>query len=137
MPGKSERANVGNDFMQAVDQEQEEIGNPRHRPRDVAEGHDLRLVAMLALPGGEEGNAAPRGVAAQRPAHVEMAAPLVFARLAVALAQAACDLANQTPHLLDLPRLDPGQWRVAQDLVAEVLGFLTPVQETRLRDGVA
>src|SRR5260370_24310061 len=66
-----------------------------------------------------------------------MAAPLALAGLAVALAQAACDPANQTPHLLDLPRLDPGQWRVAQDLVAQILGFLAPVQQQRLRDDVA
>src|SRR5258707_13643718 len=92
---------------------------------------------MLAFPGREEGNAAPRGVAAQRPTHIEMAAALPLARLAVALAQPARDLANQMPHLLDLARLDPRQWRVAQNLVAQILGFLTPVQQQRLPDGVA
>src|SRR4029077_3285669 len=123
--------------MQAVDQQQEEIRNPRHRTRDVAEGNDLRLVAMLALPGGEERNAAPRGDTASGPANNAMAAALPFARLAVALAQAACDLANQMPHLLDLPRLDPGKRRVAQDLVAQIFGFLASVQHQRLRDGLA
>ncbi len=41
------------------------------------------------------------------------------------------------PHLLDLPRLDPRQRRVAQNLVAQVFGFLAPVQHQRLRDGIA
>ncbi len=92
---------------------------------------------MLALPGREEGDAAPRGVAPQGPAHIEMAAALALARLAVALAQPARDLANQMPHLLDLPRLDPGQRRVAQDLVAQIFGFLASIQHQRLRDGFA
>src|SRR5438105_1680343 len=114
--------------MQAVDQQQEEIRNPGHRPRDVADRDDLRLVAMPPLPGGEERDAAPGGVAADGPAYIEMAAALALARLAVALAQPAGDLADQEPHLLDLTRFDPRQRRVAQDLVAEVFGFLAPIQ---------
>ena len=65
---------------------------------------------------------------------IEMAAALPFARLAEALAQPSGDLTDQTPHLFDLPRLDPGQRRVAQDLVAEVFGFFAAVQHQRLRD---
>jgi len=72
--------------MKAVDQEQEEIGDPRHRARDVAECDDFRAVAAPSLPGGEEGNPAPRGVAPDGPPYIEMAAPLPLARLAVALA---------------------------------------------------
>ena len=137
MPGKGERADVGYDLVQAVDQQQEEIGDPRHRAGDVAKRDDLRLVAVPSFPGGEEGHAAPCGVAPEGPAHVEMAAPLALARLAVALAQPARDLADQMPHLLDLPRFDPRQWRVAQDFVAEVFGFLAPVEQQRLRNRLA
>ena len=66
-----------------------------------------------------------------------MAAALALARLAVALTQATGDLADQMPHLLDLPRLDPRQRRIAQDLVAQVLGLFPPIQHQCLRDGVA
>src|SRR6266702_4999648 len=98
--------------MQAVDQQQEEIRNLGHRPRDVAERDDFWFVAVPPLPGGQERHAAPGGVAADGPAYIEMAAALALARLAVALAQAAGDLADQQPHLLDLTRLDPRQWCV-------------------------
>src|SRR5580692_11524923 len=104
--------------MQGVDQQQEEIGNLCDRARDVANRDDLGPVAAAALPGGEEGNAAPGGIAAHGAAHVEMAAALPLARLAVALAQATRDLPDQPAHLLDLARLDPRQRRVAQDFVA-------------------
>src|SRR3954464_6309460 len=66
-----------------------------------------------------------------------MAAPLALARLAVALPQAAGDLADQMPHLLDLPRFDPRQWRIAQNLVTEIFCLLAPVEHQRLRDGLA
>ena len=66
-----------------------------------------------------------------------MAAALALARLGVALAQPPRDLADQSAHLLDLPRLDPGQRRIAQDLVAQIFGFLAAVEQQRLRDGVA
>src|SRR5947209_8137123 len=72
--GKGERTDVVDDFMQAVDQQQEEVRDFRHRARDVADRYDLRLVAMSALPGGEERYAAPGGVAADGAADVEMAA---------------------------------------------------------------
>ena len=62
-----------------------------------------------------------------------MAAALPLARLGVALAQAACDLADQPPHLLDLPRLDPRQWRVGQDFVAQVFGKPTTRPRNELR----
>src|SRR5438105_15265021 len=113
MPRESKGADVIDDLVQAVDQEQEEIRHPRHRAGDVAQRHDLWPVAMLALPRGEEGDAAPRRVAPQRPAHVKMAAALALARLAVALAKPARDVADQGAHLLDLPRFDPRQRRVA------------------------
>jgi hypothetical protein len=119
-----------------VDQQQEEIGHPRHRTRDVAECYDLRPVAVPAFPGGEERYAAPGGVAADGAANVEMAAALPLAWLGVALAQPAGDLADQMPHLLDLPRLDPRQRRIAQNLVAQVFRLLAPVQHQRLRDGI-
>src|SRR5690349_14790286 len=92
---------------------------------------------MLALPGGEEGHAASGGVAAQRAADVEMAAALALARLRIALAQAAGDLANEGAHLRDLAPLDPGERRVAQDLVAEVFGLLAGIECKALRDRVA
>jgi adenylosuccinate lyase len=92
---------------------------------------------MLALPGGEEGHAAPGRVSPQRAADVEMAAALALARLGVALAQAAGDLADQRAHLLHLARLDAGKRRIAQDLVAQVLGLLAAVEQQRLRDRVA
>src|SRR3954447_26301756 len=110
-----------------MDQQQEEVGYPRHRARQVAECDDLWPVAMPAFPGGEERHAGPGGVTAAGAAHVEMAAALTLARLGVALAQAARDLADQTAHLFDLPRFDPRQRRVGQDFVAQVFGFLAPV----------
>jgi hypothetical protein len=58
-----------------------------------------------------------------------MAAALPLARLAEAFAQAPRHLADQRAHLLDLARLDPGERRIAQDFVAEVLGFLAAVQQ--------
>ena len=66
-----------------------------------------------------------------------MAAALALARFRVALAQAAGDLADQRAHLLDLPRLDPGERRVAQNLVAQVFGLLAAIKQQRLRDGIA
>src|SRR3954468_11369453 len=102
--------------MQAVDQQQEEIGHPCHRTRDGAQRDDLRLVAVPPLPGGEERHAAPGRVAPDGRADFEMAAALALARFTVSLAQASRDLADQEPHLLDLPRLDPGQRCVAQYL---------------------
>ena len=41
------------------------------------------------------------------------------------------------PHLLDLPRLDPRQRRVGQNFVAQVFGFLAPVEHQRLRNRFA
>ena len=137
MAGEGERADVVDHLVQAVDQQQEEIRDAGDRTGDVAQRHDPGPVAMLALPGGEEGNAAPGGISSQRAAHVEMAAALALARLRVALAQAAGDLADQRAHLLDLPRLDPGERRVAQNLVAQVFGLLAPIKQQRLRDGIA
>src|SRR5438876_11995728 len=118
--------------MQAVDQEQEEVRYLGDRARDIADRDDFWLVAVPPFPGGEERHAAPGGVAADGPAYVEMAAALALARLTVALAQTAGDLADQEPHLLDLARLDPRQRRVAQDLVAQVLGLFAAVQHQRL-----
>src|SRR5665213_3715892 len=123
--------------MQGVDQQQEEIGNFGYRARDVAKRYDLRPVAVLAFPGRQERNAAPGGVAAHGAANVEVAAALTLARLAVALPQAPRDLPDQAAHLLDLPRLDPRQRRVAQDFVAQVFGLLASVQQQRLRDRIA
>src|SRR5438309_11502930 len=114
--------------MQAVDQQQEEVGHLRHRSRDIAECHDLRPVAVPALPGCEERNAAPGGIAPQRLSGVEMATPLALARLAVALAQPSCDGADQGFHLFDLAALEAGERRVAQDFMTEVFGFLAPVE---------
>ncbi len=66
-----------------------------------------------------------------------MAAALAFAGLAVALAQAPRDGADQGLHLLDLPAFKPRQRGVAQDFVAQVFAFLAPVEHQRLRDDVA
>src|SRR5207237_8883690 len=107
MPGERERADVVHDLGQAVDQQQEEIRNPRHRTRDVAECYDLWSVAVPAFPGGEKRYAAPGGISPDGAANVEMAAALALARLAVALAQATGGPADQLPHRPDLPRLHP------------------------------
>src|SRR6185437_7552147 len=82
-------------------------------------------------------NAAPRRVTPQSPPDVEMTAPLSFARLAVALAQASRNLTNQKAHLLDLVRLDLGQRRVAQDFVAQVFRFLAAIEQQCLRNHIA
>src|SRR5437762_14287770 len=114
--------------MQAVDQEQEEIGHLRHRSGDIAQRHDLRPVAVAAFPRGEERHAAPGGVATKRLSGVEMPAPLALAGLAVALAQPSRDGTDQNLHLLDLSALEAGKRRVTQDFVAEVFGFLASVE---------
>src|SRR3954447_7678990 len=124
MAGKRKRADVVDHLVEAVDQQQEEIRHPRHRAGYVAQRDDLWPVSMLAFPGGQERNAAPRRVAPQGAAHVEMAAALPLAWLAVAFAQAPRDLADQGAHLLDLTRLDARQRRIAQNLVAQVFRFL-------------
>ncbi len=135
--GKGERAHIRHHLVQAVDQQQEEIRHLGHRARDIADRHDLGPVTPTAFPGGEEGNAAPGDVAADRAANVEMTAALALARLAVALAQPARDLADQCAHLLDLPWLQLIEWRVAQDLVAQLFLFFAPVQQQRLGDAIA
>src|SRR5260370_30809271 len=107
MAGEGKGAHVVHHLMQAVDQQQEEIGHLRHRSADVAKCHDLRPVAMAALPCGEEANAAPGGVAPKRPPDIEMPASLMFSRPAVTLAQPSRDGPDQGLHLLDLPPLKP------------------------------
>ncbi len=118
--------------MQAVDQQQEEIRDPGDRSADVAQRDDPRLLAMFALPSGQERNAAPCGVAADGTADVEMAAPRPFARLAVAFAQPARDLADQQAHLLGLPLVELRHRRVAKDFVAQVFTLFAPIQKQRL-----
>src|SRR5882724_3106969 len=120
MAGEGERAHVVDHLMQAVDQQQKEVGHLRHRSRDIADRHDLRPVAVAALPRGEEWDATPGGVAPKRPPDVEMPAALALAGLAVTLAQPSRDGADQGLHLLDLPALEARERRVAQDFMAEV-----------------
>ena len=47
---EGKRAHVIDDLMQAVDQQQEEVGYLRDRTADIAERHDLRPIAMTAFP---------------------------------------------------------------------------------------
>src|SRR6202035_4917842 len=56
-----------------------------------------------------------------------MPAPLALARLAVTLAQAPRDGADQGLHLLDLPAFEPGERRVAQDFVTQAFRFLARI----------
>src|SRR3954452_20536110 len=137
MRGEGEGMDVVDNLVQRVDQEQEEIRDLRDRARNVAECHDLRSVAMLALPGREKGDAAPRGIAAQRAADVEMTAPLALAWFRIALAQAPCDLADESAHLRDMAPFDAGERGVAQNLVAQVFSLLPGIERKPLRDGVA
>src|SRR4051812_3437980 len=128
MRGEGEGTDVVDDFVQGVDQQQEEIGYLRDRAGDVADRNDFRPVAVLALPRREEGHAAPSCVAAERAADVEMAATLALARLRIALAQAACDLPDEGAHLGNLAPLDAGKRCIAQDLVTEIFGLLAGIK---------
>ena len=117
--------------------QQEEIRNPRHRAGDVAQRDDLRLVAVAALPGGEERHAAPGGVASDACGERRDGRGAGACAAWSSVRAAGARSGGSAPHLLDLPRLDPRQRRIAQDLVAQVFGFLAPVQQQRLRDGIA
>ena len=84
---------------------------------------------MAALPGGEEGDTTPGGVAPQRPPDIEMPASLAFSRLAVTLAQPPRDGADQGFHLLDLAALEAREGRVTQDFMAQIFAFLAPIEQ--------